>query len=416
MGATGSGDNPAQNMVPRDPSYQAIVLPFGLLQVWQNRHIFDPNAPEYNPVLAMEYAAAPIHFMFNRNEGDTSGPFVNALAKGVVSRDLNTYRGFLLAASIDGDGMLAPHWGGTIKGHTGHDGSFQGVYLGAGPYFAINTKLNTDERLAALLASTTPVYLPNATLAISNLTDNQFAGAITGGYRARFALKGSTSDNRDGVYVAANYNYLYGFRYDNYQIAVRLDTDSNGLITVLPNTSAITAVHTAATSGHGYAIDLGASVVSGGWEFGFGASGVANRINWSDFTQDTYTLSNLISGVSFKHTQGTPVVTTQEITLPVRSTGHVNYTTKQASIDAELSHGLQGTIFNGGVEYRMKALALRGGGRHVRTDWHATGGVGLSMSPRVALDVAAYGTSANLERHEKLALAVSIRVNAKPKQ
>jgi len=53
MGATGNGDNPAQNLVEQNPSYQSIVLPFGLLQVWNNRHIFDPNAPEYNPVLAM---------------------------------------------------------------------------------------------------------------------------------------------------------------------------------------------------------------------------------------------------------------------------------------------------------------------------------------------------------------------------
>ena len=32
------------------------------------------------------------------------------------------------------------------------------------------------------------------------------AAAFTGGYRARFALPNATSD-RDGIYVAVNYNY-----------------------------------------------------------------------------------------------------------------------------------------------------------------------------------------------------------------
>lgn len=37
---------------------------------------------------------------------------------------------------------------------------------------------------------------------------------------------------RDGLYVAFNYNYLHGFRYENVDTAWRLDTDGTGLLTI----------------------------------------------------------------------------------------------------------------------------------------------------------------------------------------
>ena len=37
---------------------------------------------------------------------------------------------------------------------------------------------------------------------------------------------------RDGLYVAFNYNYLHGFRYENVDTALRLDTDGTGLLTI----------------------------------------------------------------------------------------------------------------------------------------------------------------------------------------
>jgi hypothetical protein len=83
------------------------------------------------------------------------------------------------------------------------------------------------------------------------------------------------------------------------------------------------------------------------------------------------------------------------------------------TVETELSHGLQGTGVNGGFEYRMRSIALRAGGRYIKSDWHGSAGIGLNISRRIALDVAAYGENANLEQHEKLALAVSLRINSR---
>ena len=52
-----------------------------------------------------------------------------------------------------------------------------------------------------------------------------------------------------------------------------------------------------------------------------------------------------------------------------------------------------------------------GGAFYGREKWNPTVGVGLSMGKRLALDLAAYGTTANAERERRTALAVSLRIN-----
>jgi hypothetical protein len=43
--------------------------------------------------------------------------------------------------------------------------------------------------------------------------------------------------------------------------------------------------------------------------------------------------------------------------------------------------------------------------------WNPAGGVGFNMSQRLALDVALYGNSANVERKRHPAIAASLRFN-----
>jgi hypothetical protein len=56
-------------------------------------------------------------------------------------------------------------------------------------------------------------------------------------------------------------------------------------------------------------------------------------------------------------------------------------------------------------------MELRGGARYTVNRWNPSGGVGVDLSPRVSLDVAAFGTTTNIERKRQLTLAASVRIN-----
>src|SRR5262245_17454934 len=98
MGSAAEQKNMALDFAGRvngeNPSYRAIPVPLGLLQVLRHPKIFDPGDPDFNPVRAMEYASNPMHLTLFRNRGDAGEQLVTDLVNGRVSRDLNTYRGF----------------------------------------------------------------------------------------------------------------------------------------------------------------------------------------------------------------------------------------------------------------------------------------------------------------------------------
>ncbi len=130
----------------------------------------------------------------------------------------------------------------------------------------------------------TGVNVPNALFPINNADEGQLALAITGGYRGRFAWgRGIGSGSaREGLYVAANYNYLRGFQYENDAMAITLRTAANGL---LIDASNILLDHHHASDGRGFSIDAGVGAVINRWEVGFGANGLGNRIDWSGLRQ-----------------------------------------------------------------------------------------------------------------------------------
>ena len=137
MGSAGEQKNFASNLAEESRPYRSIVMPLGLIQVLKDTDIFDPRKVTFDPVRAMEFAANPLHFTFNRNDGDSSEHLVSDLVNGMVSRDLNDYRGFIPARNITAQGLLNPSWGKTFRVHHNDDGLFQGFYLGVGPYLAM---------------------------------------------------------------------------------------------------------------------------------------------------------------------------------------------------------------------------------------------------------------------------------------
>ncbi|MBI4264687.1 MAG: hypothetical protein HY657_09945 [Acidobacteria bacterium] len=414
LGNAAGGDHPASRLIDEDPEYRAIVLPFGLIQVLRNRDVFNPDSGRFDIVRSVEYAAAPLHYIVGRDdtESDVGRRLSVDIRNATLSRDLNTYRGFVPARQPDAEGLAHTTFGGTIPVFRGAGGASHGIYLGVGPYFSMRSSLDIDQQLIDILASETDVYRPNAQFRIGVDSRGQMALAVTGGYHGRFSTGGAGA--RDGVYVALDYNYLHGFRYEDIDTALRLDTDSAGLLTVNPFAASPLVVgrdHT--SSGRGFAIDLGVGVVASGVEVGFGVKGLANRIDWRDVERTTFTLGNLFQGGAFVESAPVPV---GDVSVELRRDyrAYAGYRTASGLAVGEFGRGFQGTSFHGGYEHRFGAIDLRGGAFYTRERWQPTGGIGLNMGERVSLDLAMYGTSANVERKRRAAIAVSLRFNQVP--
>jgi hypothetical protein len=413
--ALGSGgtENTAAKMAQEERQYKAIVIPLGLFQVLSDLSVFNPGGDEFDPVRAIEYAASPLHYNFGRESSSDSpqGMFIRDIVNAELNRNLNVYRGFRPATSILAEGLASPNWGKTINVRRDADGYFQGIYVGAGPYFSVRTAASFDQRLADLLGSPTDVFLPNTSFLVGDTTTEQLALAITGGYRARLPLNRVGAGVRDGVYVAANYNYLHGFRYDDFDMDVRFDTDAIGLVTFAPTTQPVAIGRMHSSSGRGFALDASVAIVSNRWEVGFAANGIANRINWTDVERQTFVLQSLLNGGEFVETTFPGFVEPRRVELPVDYSTNVGYSADTWSVVSQYTHGFQGDNFRGGAEYRFGTIDLRGGARFSQDRWHPTVGAGFNFTPSFGLDVALYTTSTNLERRRDSAVAVSLRFN-----
>lgn len=423
MGNVGGTDHLAGRMLDEQRDYRAVVLPFGLVQVLRDLDVFKPGSEKFDIIRSVEYAAAPLHYVIGRNSStsDIGREFVVDVRNGRLSRDLNAYKGFVPANQPPAEGLAFSSNGRTITLYRGSGGSVQGLFLGAGQYLAMRTTVDLDERLTDILGSENNVYIPNTQFRLGTGTRGQAALALTGGYRARFALPAnleapSGGSERDGVYVAFNYHYLYGFRYEDVDTTLRLDTDSAGLLTINPTFAFAPPVEIGrnhGTSGRGFALDMGVGVVAGGIGAGFGVNGIANRINWTGVERSTYSLSNVFLGNgTFFDSLPRPIGDVR-VELPLDYRANAGYRRSSWSALGEFAHGFQGSSFHGGYEYRLAAVEFRGGALYTRDRWQPTGGIGLNMGPRVSLDMAMFGTSANIELKRHVAIAASLRFNSR---
>src|SRR4030095_15872096 len=124
------------------------------------RDYFNPDKDSFNPVRALEDAANPLHVTLRRGAG--TDHFVNDIVNATFQRDLNVYRGFVPAKEITAKGLASPSFGHTFRFNKTSEGTFDGIYVGVGPYISAETVLNFDDQLRQLLASSQPVVLSNA--------------------------------------------------------------------------------------------------------------------------------------------------------------------------------------------------------------------------------------------------------------
>jgi hypothetical protein len=416
MGGVGGGENLASKMIESpEGAHSTIVIPLGLFQVLEDIDIYNPDSEEFDPIRATEYAVAPLHYTFDRNGTGTGIEFINSLLDGQLSRNLNDYRGFIPTTQPVGYGLWAPNWGITIPVYK-KDRVSHGVYAGAGLYFPFRGSLYVDDRLTELLASDTPVVIPNAELQIISDVRVALPIAITGGYRGRLPLKEGGSD-RDGLYLAFNYNYLRGFWYEDAVMTLRLNTESNGLVTMNPGFNPIEVARDHSTEGRGYAMDVGAAAVINRIEVGLGVNGIGNRITWKDVERSRYSLTNIITG-NGDFLESTTAVNDVTVKEPIEFVGTTGYHAdrwtaqlqagKRVSSYAPDEHRLPGFWLHTGVEYRFLLFEPRGGVYYSRERWTPTAGLGLNFG-KFGIDSAIYWNDSNVERARHPSIALSLR-------
>ncbi|HUR21512.1 MAG TPA: hypothetical protein VMZ90_11925 [Vicinamibacterales bacterium] len=406
-GGGGNSPNIARKMVPAATRAEIVIpIPLGLIQTFKGGFDkFKPSSTGFDPLLAVETTGSALHYRFGADTGSTRTEFVNDLVNGTVNPDLTVYSGFNIQESYASEGLFAPQVGKTIK-FVKSDDRFHGVYVGIGPYLSYRTDADVDPRLANLLGD--GVRSPNASMLIKDASGAQVAGALTVGYRGRMPM-GSSSGDRDGVYLAYNFHYLKGFKYYQPDLAVRFNTDGAGNLSA--SATPFSLVSLEGKSGSGFANDIGIQFVRGNVQVGVGVNGIGNRINWSEFTQNTYTLPSLTAGFDFAKSPGTAPFQELRVTLPVVKTANVGYEGHGWGATATATDGYNGTSFSGGLERQVGPVWLRGGGRHSRDHWNPTVGFGIGTDK--ALDVALFSTHANFQDERQWALAASVRIGMK---
>jgi hypothetical protein len=394
-------------------SYRSFVVPLGLFQVIRDRNRFNPEHDEFDPVLLLEYASNPLHYTVNR--GDGGGALVRDLVNGRISRNLNAYRGFVPAGHMVAEGLAAPTSGYTLKLSGSSNERLNGIFVGAGPYLSARTSFNVDENLRQILASNTDVRLANSSFGLTDTSSGQGAISLTLGYRGHIPLPGdvgvSSAPAREGIYFSADYHHLLGLRYDSADMAFRFDTDSSGLVTLSPTTIPAVIDHSYSNSGRGFALDMALGVVANRWSFGFGANGIANRMDWKDVAREQWTVQNLLAGADFSNRPLPDPGSTLRVKLPVDYVTHVAYDVGDWTVASDFTHGFRGNNFHGGVERRFGPIALRGGTRYSLEQCHPAASIGFNLTHRIGIDVAAFDTTTNVERERKASLALSLRLN-----
>lgn len=410
LGGAGGTPNVASKLVERQRRYKSVLIPVGLVKLLTDVHVYYPNREDFDFSRAVEYSASPLHFAFGRREDITARSLFRDIVHASLQSDLNSYSGFALPIVTESEGLMSLTWGKTFMMRE-RKRSFQGIYVGAGPYLAATASFDLGAELERILSGTGNRYIPFASMGVAGGETDQLALDITASYRARFPLfpDDSVGANRNGMYVVANYHHLQGFRFDQFDARLQLDTDANGLLVPDPPERPFSLTWHKSSKGIGLSTDFGVAFVVNRWDFGAGVSGVANRINWRDITEHELSLVSLFNSTEFVHIERPRGDLTTQVQMPVTYTGDVSYHRDAWSAYTEYSNGLGGTNFRVGAEYRLGLVELRGAGRYSQDKWYPSAGVGFDLTPNFGIDAALFGTQTFLEASPHVGLAISLR-------
>jgi hypothetical protein len=403
MSGIGGAQNIFATTVAESRGDRSFVIPLGLFQTLRNIDTFKARSTSFDPSRAVEFASNPFHLQFGRTRTGTAAEFVHGIRNATLSRDLNDYRGFV-PRSFATSGLIAPKWGYTFELSGTNDGARHSVYAGGGPHLTLRTRVDTDPALTAVLDADTPTYLGNELLHLDTRSSGQLAAAITGGYRGRFPFAQASS-----AFLSVNANYLHGIRYEDVDLALRLQTDATGQL-ASNGTSPLAFDRNYSSSGRGVSFDVGAGAVIGPFEIGGSMNNLAHRMTWRGVASRRYAMASLFSGDARFITSAPQPFGTVRSELPSDYRANLSFNGRTLAFRTEVSREWEKVAFRGGVEHTSDRLQFRVATTYVDEAWFPTAGLSVGLTKRLWVDVAGFTTNSNVERERRFAVASSIRI------
>lgn len=403
LGGIGGAQNIFASTVAESHGDRSFVIPLGLFQTLRNIDTFKARSTSFDPSRAVEFASNPFHLQFGRTRTGTAAEFVHGIRNATLSRDLNDYRGFV-PKSFATSGLIAPKWGYTFELRGTQDGPRHSLYAGGGPHLTLRTRVDTDPTLTALLEADAPTYLGNALLNLDTRSSGQLAAAVTGGYRGRFPFASASS-----AFVSVNANYLHGVRYEDVDLALRLQTDTTGqLATNGPAPLAFDRNYS--SSGRGMSFDIGAGAVLGRFEIGGSLNNLAHRMTWRGVSNRRYSMASLFTGNARFVTSAPQRLGDVRSEIPSDYRANLSFNGRTLTFRTELSREWEKVAFRGGVEHNRDRFQFRVATAYVDEAWFPTAGLSVGLTKRLFVDVAGFTVNSNVERERRFAVASSIRI------
>ena len=360
------------------------------MKVLSNIRVFYPNREDFDFSRAVEFAYSPLHHVFGRGEDITGRTFFRDIVRAQLEPDLNAYRGFEIDPSITAEGLISENWGKTFMMHEG-DRSFQGIYVGAGPYLAARAYAEFDSELVNLLNSPVDTYLPAASFGIGGGETDQLALAITGGYRARFPNLPSGGDGGRPQWHVCRREFPLPARSSPRRLQVRTCNSRPTRLAScrpIPRRRPLRSIGTRRRMAAAWPSMLASrsSSIAGTSALVWAASRTGSP--GREIKRHHLSLLSLFGGTEFVNIRLPPTDEKHRLELPVTYTGDLAYHRERWSVFTEYSHGFMGNQFRTGMEYRLGAVELRGAGRYYDGSWYPSVGAGFNLTRNFGVDAA----------------------------
>jgi len=375
----GDAANVAYRAVPKVKGRSAgFTLPIGLVKVLSDPPSFDPGDPNFNVFkIANLIQNPPWNLQLGTAEAPSSDVVVN-LGRDHLAVDLGDIRSYL-------------------PGKVARISALQTLpapAIGFGPWFAglsvitqYDNDLQLNQPLRQALEGAEP-FLPLTEYAVIDSGLGQAIAAIQTGAAIPLMLNGTDPRERGGMglYGGARISLLRGIEYADMRNVVSFATSDTlfGSTPVVVDYAGDFRNAGPAGGGWGQAFDLGAVIVAGKVEFGFGVNHIGARVNWHGREQQTVRDSvtgdykAVVVNDDLSFSTALPVVLTANIIRPIAG----------VLVAADVTHASGVTEGHLGLERWFGPLALRAGGRIDEAKaLQSSAGVGTRFGP-VGVDVA----------------------------